>query len=142
MLKYENYSFFLSIVQFRIPPNAKEGKSSRNDPEYLIVIDFEATCEEKNYPDYPHEIIEFPAIIIRVDDVQVPHCLFTICRFLSRAPRPISQTDGRKDRHGVTLCFCFIFGYFEFKGRKFVIEHARTQTITAPAQLITAPAQL
>ena len=69
---------FFSFLQFRIPPNAKEGKTSRNDPEYLIVIDFEATCEEKNYPDYPHEIIEFPAIIIRVDDVQVSKRLSAI----------------------------------------------------------------
>lgn len=32
--------------------------------DYLVVVDFEATCEEKNLPDYPHEIIEFPAVLV------------------------------------------------------------------------------
>lgn len=32
--------------------------------EYFIVIDFEATCEERNPPDYKHEIIEFPAVLV------------------------------------------------------------------------------
>ncbi len=34
--------------------------------DYLVVVDFEATCEEKNVQDYPHEIIEFPAVLIDV----------------------------------------------------------------------------
>ncbi len=34
--------------------------------DYLVVVDFEATCEEKNAQDYPHEIIEFPAVLIDV----------------------------------------------------------------------------
>jgi len=34
--------------------------------DYLVVIDFEATCEEKNSAEYPHEIIEFPAVLIDV----------------------------------------------------------------------------
>jgi inhibitor of KinA sporulation pathway (predicted exonuclease) len=29
-----------------------------------VVIDFEATCEEKNPIGYPHEIIEFPAVLV------------------------------------------------------------------------------
>lgn len=28
------------------------------------MIDFEATCEERNPPDYKHEIIEFPAVLV------------------------------------------------------------------------------
>ena len=32
--------------------------------DYFVVVDFEATCEEKNTPDYPHEIIEFPGVIV------------------------------------------------------------------------------
>uniref|UniRef100_H2ZKS0 Exonuclease domain-containing protein n=1 Tax=Ciona savignyi TaxID=51511 RepID=H2ZKS0_CIOSA len=31
---------------------------------YLVVLDFEATCEEKNSSDYLHEIIEFPAVLL------------------------------------------------------------------------------
>jgi len=32
--------------------------------DYLVVVDFEATCEDKNSPDYPHEIIEFPSVLV------------------------------------------------------------------------------
>lgn len=31
--------------------------------DYLIVIDFEATCQENNL-NYNHEIIEFPAVLV------------------------------------------------------------------------------
>jgi len=31
---------------------------------YMVVIDYEATCEETNPTDYIHEIIEFPAVLI------------------------------------------------------------------------------
>ena len=36
-----------------------------DNPDYFVVIDFEATCEEKNPPDYKHEIIEFPAVLVK-----------------------------------------------------------------------------
>lgn len=32
--------------------------------DYFVVVDFEATCEEKNAADYPHEIIEFPGVLV------------------------------------------------------------------------------
>ena len=32
--------------------------------DYFVVVDFEATCEERNLPDYPHEIIEFPGVLV------------------------------------------------------------------------------
>lgn len=38
--------------------------------DYFIVIDFEATCEEKNPPDYPHEIIEFPAVLVSTEKME------------------------------------------------------------------------
>ena len=31
---------------------------------FNFILDFEATCEEKNPPGYPHEIIEFPAVLV------------------------------------------------------------------------------
>ena len=32
---------------------------------YIVtLLDFEATCEERNPPGYPHEIIEFPAVLV------------------------------------------------------------------------------
>jgi len=39
-------------------------KNTAKGYEYFLVIDFEATCEERNAPDYPHEIIEFPGVIV------------------------------------------------------------------------------
>jgi len=42
-----------------------ERKSSdERNTDFFIVIDFEATCEEKNPSGYPHEIIEFPAVLV------------------------------------------------------------------------------
>jgi 3'-5' exoribonuclease 1 len=35
--------------------------------EYLVIVDFEATCLDPNPPDYVHEIIEFPAILYNVN---------------------------------------------------------------------------
>ncbi len=32
--------------------------------DFLLVIDFEATCEENNTDSFHHEIIEFPAVLI------------------------------------------------------------------------------
>jgi len=32
--------------------------------DFLLVVDFEATCESKNLSDYPHEIIEFPGVLV------------------------------------------------------------------------------
>jgi len=39
--------------------------------DYLVVIDFEATCELQNSDDYEHEIIQFPAILVDVARQQV-----------------------------------------------------------------------
>lgn len=36
--------------------------------EFLLVVDFEATCEEVNPPDHLFEIIEFPALLFRIKD--------------------------------------------------------------------------
>jgi len=32
--------------------------------DYFLVVDFEATCESKNLSSYPHEIIEFPGVLV------------------------------------------------------------------------------
>jgi 3'-5' exoribonuclease 1 len=34
--------------------------------QYIAVLDFEATCEEKASKDYQNEIIEFPIVLIDV----------------------------------------------------------------------------
>ncbi|KJH42142.1 hypothetical protein DICVIV_11873 [Dictyocaulus viviparus] len=38
--------------------------------DYLVAIDFECTCVEVIY-DYPHEIIEFPAVLIDVRHLKI-----------------------------------------------------------------------
>lgn len=51
-------------------PNGQKGHKSDYSYEYFVVIDFEATCEEhKN--SYPHEIIEFPAILVDASKQEV-----------------------------------------------------------------------
>lgn len=37
--------------------------------EFLVVLDFEATCEQSG--DYEHEIIEWPAVLLRTSDATV-----------------------------------------------------------------------
>ncbi len=34
--------------------------------EYIAVVDFEATCDTNQGNNYPHEIIEFPIVLINV----------------------------------------------------------------------------
>ena len=55
----------------------KSGVATDDDPqrpppwnaekEYVVVVDFEATCLEPREPDFQSEIIEFPAILLRSD---------------------------------------------------------------------------
>ncbi|XP_056124277.1 3'-5' exoribonuclease 1 [Rhinichthys klamathensis goyatoka] len=39
--------------------------------DYICVVDFEATCEENNPPDYLHEIIEFPIVLIHTRTLEI-----------------------------------------------------------------------
>lgn len=39
--------------------------------DYICVIDFEATCEEGNQPDYIHEIIEFPIVLVNTHTLEI-----------------------------------------------------------------------
>uniref|UniRef100_A0A1B6M930 Exonuclease domain-containing protein n=1 Tax=Graphocephala atropunctata TaxID=36148 RepID=A0A1B6M930_9HEMI len=38
---------------------------------YYVVLDFEATCNEVNPTDYPHEIIEFPAVLVNTEKLMI-----------------------------------------------------------------------
>jgi inhibitor of KinA sporulation pathway (predicted exonuclease) len=43
--------------------------------EYIAVIDFEATCDTNQGNNYPHEIIEFPIVLINVQQQMIViHC--------------------------------------------------------------------
>ena len=39
--------------------------------DYLCVLDFEATCEQVNPPDYIHEIIEFPVLLLNIHTLEI-----------------------------------------------------------------------
>ena len=39
--------------------------------DHLVVLDFEATCREINPPDFIHEIIEFPALLLNIQTLTV-----------------------------------------------------------------------
>jgi len=43
--------------------------------DYLIIIDFEATCREDCPNDWLYEIIEFPAILLNVHTLNVVGCV-------------------------------------------------------------------
>ncbi|PNF42020.1 3'-5' exoribonuclease 1 [Cryptotermes secundus] len=47
---------------------------------YYVIVDFEATCQETNVPDYQHEIIEFPAVLVSTELQQVIDHFQAYCR--------------------------------------------------------------
>lgn len=48
--------------------------------KHFIVIDFEATCEKRNGPEYIHEIIEFPAILMDAESGNIIDEFHSYCR--------------------------------------------------------------
>lgn len=42
-----------------------------NELHFYCVIDFEGTCEEDNPLGYVHEIIEFPAVLVDANTLEV-----------------------------------------------------------------------
>jgi hypothetical protein len=44
--------------------------------DYICVIDFEATCIESGFVDFPHEIIEFPIVLINMKTMQIVSLMF------------------------------------------------------------------
>lgn len=48
-----------------------EGGSTDTYYDYICVVDFEATCEENNPPEFTHEIIEFPMVLIDTHTLQI-----------------------------------------------------------------------
>ncbi|POI23204.1 hypothetical protein CIB84_013048 [Bambusicola thoracicus] len=39
--------------------------------DYICVVDFEATCEEGNPPEFIHEIIEFPVVLLNTHTLEI-----------------------------------------------------------------------
>ncbi|XP_013402614.1 3'-5' exoribonuclease 1 [Lingula anatina] len=48
--------------------------------DYILVIDFEATCNEVNIPGFNFEVIEFPVVMICMTEMRVVHTFHSYCR--------------------------------------------------------------
>ncbi|KAG5835173.1 hypothetical protein ANANG_G00269320 [Anguilla anguilla] len=48
-----------------------EGGPTDTYYDYICVVDFEATCEENNPPDFLHEIIEFPMVLVNTHTLEI-----------------------------------------------------------------------
>jgi inhibitor of KinA sporulation pathway (predicted exonuclease) len=63
---------FTFLPDFKDRISAPEGKRSPAlSVEYLCVVDFEATCDDKCPKPIPQEILEFPAVLLNVDTGEV-----------------------------------------------------------------------
>ena len=61
--------------------NVFAAESSSSPPyDYVCVIDFEATCTETRALDYPHEIIEFPLVLVNMRTLQIEDATSFYCR--------------------------------------------------------------
>ncbi|KAK2500626.1 hypothetical protein MC885_009263 [Smutsia gigantea] len=49
----------------------KEGNCADSYYDYICIIDFEATCEEGNPPEFIHEIIEFPVVLLNTHSLEI-----------------------------------------------------------------------
>ncbi|XP_041636409.1 3'-5' exoribonuclease 1 [Cheilinus undulatus] len=55
----------------KLMQSAAEGGPTDTYYDYICVVDFEATCEEDNPPDFHHEIIEFPMVLINTHTLEI-----------------------------------------------------------------------
>ena len=62
-----------AILQESSPPWELQNSVQTNPYgfEYILVVDFEATCEEVNPPDFIHEIIEFPVLLFSLKTLSI-----------------------------------------------------------------------
>ncbi|KAF5922386.1 hypothetical protein HPG69_009426 [Diceros bicornis minor] len=49
----------------------KESSCADSYYDYICIIDFEATCEEGNPPEFIHEIIEFPVVLLNTHTLEI-----------------------------------------------------------------------
>lgn len=50
--------------------------------DYICVVDFEATCEEGNPPEFIHEIIEFPIVLLNTRTLEIVSDIITVTMLL------------------------------------------------------------
>lgn len=72
-----------------VSPSLSFMNPARSQPfcpfDYLLVLDFEATCEENSPPSYLHEIIEFPVVLV---DVRLQRSVAEFHRYVKPKVRP------------------------------------------------------
>lgn len=56
----------------------KEVLNSDGYYDYICVVDFEATCEEGNPPEFVHEIIEFPIVLLNTRTLEIVSDLIAV----------------------------------------------------------------
>lgn len=56
----------------------KEHISGNSCYDYICVVDFEATCEEGNPPEFVHEIIEFPVVLVNTRTLEIVSALIAV----------------------------------------------------------------
>ncbi|KAJ7987115.1 hypothetical protein DPEC_G00335410 [Dallia pectoralis] len=56
----------LSLMQ-----SVKKGEAMDTYYDYICVVDFEATCEQDNPPEFTHEIIEFPIVLFNTHTLEI-----------------------------------------------------------------------
>lgn len=61
----------------------KQPNNGENYYDYICVIDFEATCEEGNQPEFTHEIIEFPIVLLNTQTLEIVSGLVSSFLFCS-----------------------------------------------------------
>ena len=70
-----------SMIKGDPSPPLELTRGLNNNPvgfEYLIIVDFEATCEQHNPPDYIHEVIEFPALLFNIKELKVVRLIIIV----------------------------------------------------------------
>uniref|UniRef100_A0A8V0XCA0 3'-5' exoribonuclease 1 n=1 Tax=Gallus gallus TaxID=9031 RepID=A0A8V0XCA0_CHICK len=66
------------VLKKRLKNYYKKQKLMQKEPvngdsyyDYICVVDFEATCEEGNPPEFIHEIIEFPVVLLNTHTLEI-----------------------------------------------------------------------
>ncbi|KAM9579517.1 3'-5' exoribonuclease 1 isoform 1-T1 [Guaruba guarouba] len=66
------------VLKKRLKNYYKKQKLMQKEPinrdscyDYICVVDFEATCEEGNPPEFVHEIIEFPVVLLNTHTLEI-----------------------------------------------------------------------
>uniref|UniRef100_A0A8D2MIK7 Uncharacterized protein n=1 Tax=Zonotrichia albicollis TaxID=44394 RepID=A0A8D2MIK7_ZONAL len=61
----------------------KEHISGDSCYDYICVVDFEATCEEGNPPEFVHEIIEFPVVLVNTHTLEIVGDLMAVPQLIT-----------------------------------------------------------